>query len=509
MISDFTLRGVVLQDFRERPEDLYDLTFHKGRLAKKQLAPAGAVPNLYLTPGFRDAHVHMLHVGLANKRCDLSGTKSLEEALARITEYRAKMKSEERVIWGWGWDESCWDPPVRPTLEAIDSAVSDRPVIMRRICGHQAILNSPALHEAGLHWDMLDPAGCLNEEQAMMMSGLWPPSRKELEEAFREAQSIAIRMGIVRVDEMGARGALDTYLGLQRQGDLKIEVNLFVPPDLIERVLELRDEGIFNGPKLRLGGIKIFTDGSVGARTAAFSEPYTDQVTSGKLLLSTSDLTEILVKCRRSNLNVAAHAIGDAAIAQVISAAEKAVESGGLTISPFWLAIEHGELVPEGALEKISRLGITMSMQPNFVAQWSAAGGLYDTALGPERARRLNNFKEVIEKKIPLHFGSDGMPVNPALGLHGAVNHPNPDARLSPREALEIYLGETAPNPGFWEVDRWWQLGADRAVLYSSDPMALSSGDLSDAHVRAVLSNGEWILPPPQEFLSNGIIHAG
>ncbi len=508
MVADFTLRGVVLLDYQERYQELYDLTFLSGRLARMQPSPAGAEANLYVTPGFRDAHIHMLHVGLAGKRCDLSSARSLAEALSRISEYRARMSSNEKVIWGWGWDESKWDPVIRPTLEAIDNAVKDRPVILRRVCGHQAILNSMALHEASLHWDMVDPGGCLNEEQAMMMSGLWPPKRKELEEAFCEAQEEAIRMGIVRIDEMGARGALDVYLALQRQGALKLEVNLFVSTDLLERVLELREEGSFNGPQLHLGGIKLFADGSVGARTAALTESYENQAACGKLLLSDERLVEILVKCRRNNLNVAIHAIGDLAVTQVVTAARQSLAVDGARPTPSWLSIEHGELIPPEILEQISALGITLSMQPNFVSQWSAPGGLYETALGQARALQMNNFNQVYSNNIPLRFGSDGMPMDPALGIKGAVNHPHDDASLTAQQALEIYLGENGPIAGFWQTEPWFQLGANRAVLYASDPTLLSSGELGDAPVKGVLANGEWILKPPRELLHSGAIHA-
>jgi predicted amidohydrolase YtcJ len=508
MVKDFTLRGVVLVDSRQENWPPMDATFASGRLVRLQPAAEQHPCNFYLTPGFRDAHIHMLHVGLAKTRCDLSGVTSLAESLERISEFHKSMTDPKQVLWACNWDESHWTDKTRPTLSDIDKVVDSRPVVMRRICGHQSVLNSPALHEAGLHFDMLDPGGVLNEEQSMVISGLWPPNRDELEHAYLAAESEAIGMGITRVGEMGARYALDTYLALERKDQLRLEVDLNVGPDLFDRVLELRDKGMFCGPKLHLGGIKLFTDGSIGARSAAFTEPYSDLSGSGKLLYEDEALLRHMRRCRENNLHLAIHAIGDAAVFQIISCVEKLHSESATNPNPHWLSIEHAELLPQGAIEKIADLGIVLSVQPNFVAQWAGEDGLYQNALGPEREKAMNAFRDMMDARIPLVFGSDGMPMNPALGLKGAVSHPTTASRISPTEALGVYLGDYHAPAGYWRDEPLWQLGTSRGVLYQCDPVALVGGELSAAPVAGVLSDGEWILPPAEELLHSGAIHA-
>lgn len=508
MVSDFTLRGACLLGNRQERTPPMDATFAAGRLVSLQPVPELRSINFYLTPGFRDAHIHMLHVGLAKTRCDLSATRSLAEALDRMATFAAAMDDPKQVLWACNWDESRWNEMVRPTLTDIDRVVDGRPVVMRRVCGHLSVLNSPALHEAGLHFDMLDPGGVLTEEQSMMISGLWPPTRQEQEQAFLAAQSDALAMGITRVGEMGARNALDTYLALKRNNQLQLEVDLFVDPDLIDRVLELREKGMFSDGKLCLGGIKLYADGSIGARSAALKTPYRDHAGSGKLLYEDLELRQLIGRCRGSNLQLAIHAIGDAAVAQILAAAEQVLSDAAALPTPHWLSIEHGELLPDGAIEKIAELGIELSVQPNFVALWAGSGGLYDTALSPERTLTMNPFRAMVDAGIPLLFGSDGMPMNPALGLSGAVSHPNTASRLSCDEALAVYFGDYHTPTGYWRDDPAWQLGTSSAVLYRDDPELLTGGDINSAPVAGVLSGGSWILPPAEDLFQSGAIHA-
>ena len=128
-----------------------------------------------------------------------------------------------------------------------------------------------------------------------------------------------------------------------------------------------------------------------------------------------------------------AHAIGDAAIEETISALEATEDPGAARHR-----IEHVELATDEQLERMAEAGIVASMQPNF-HRWAGEGGLYDDRLGDERRRRSNRLRRVLEAGVPLAFGSDCMPLDPLLGVHHAVNAPTDAQRLSVTEALRAY----------------------------------------------------------------------
>ncbi|MFC1572753.1 amidohydrolase [Candidatus Eisenbacteria bacterium] len=508
MLRDFTLRGVALQDFRGRDESLFDLTFRGGRLTRKKRLPELGQRNLFLTPGFNDAHIHLLHLGLSRQRCNLSGCGSLDEALETVAEFSRGGHTSGDILWAVNWDESHWADQRLPTREEIDRVVADSPVVMRRVCGHRAVLNTAAMQEAGRRWGALDPGGHLSEEQAMGLANLWPPTPEELEEAFLSAQDAAIAMGITRASEMGSHAALDTYLTLEERGLLKIDVKLFVAPERLEEVVRLRQEGRFTGPRLRLGGVKLYADGSVGARTAALRHPYEDAAHTGRLLYQDQDLFDMLDRCAREELPAAIHAIGDAAIDQVLHQLERIAQERGLEATR-GVSIEHAEMVDTPMLDRIEALEIGLSMQPNFVERWGRPGGLYDRALGSQRCMAMNPFREVWDRKLPLVFGSDGMPMDPSMGLEGAVSHPMAEARLMSEEALSAYLGGRLAAAGYWDSEDWWAYGRGGGVLYGYDPLDLTSGDLSRVPVQGVLWCGEWVLEPSADLFRAGVVHAG
>lgn len=184
---------------------------------------------------------------------------------------------------------------------------------------------------------------------------------------------------------------------------------------------------------IRLAGVKCFLDGSLGGRTAALHEPYTDGEGSGTLLMDTAELAAVAKKSFDENLTCAMHAIGDRAIDQALDV---------LTDFPRdtrCFRIEHCELVGEAQLERLRTAPVYLGVQPNFIHRWGVRGGLYEQRLGPERRDRCKRFATLRTAGVPFVFGSDGMPPGPLYGLEGAVSHPVPAERLSPADALDCY----------------------------------------------------------------------
>ena len=502
---DFTLRDVALRPGDEEPP-VCDLVFHNGRLSAKRPLADERRPRLFAHPGFWDAHVHMLHLGLRRQRCDLGGARSLDEALAIVAAY-ASAHPEKTALWVEDFDETAWPEARVPTGAEIDRVVSDRPCIWRRVCGHLAILNSRAAAEAAGRWSDLDPRGIVTEERAMALASVWPPTPQEREQALLDAQERALPLGIVRVSEMGSEGALDAYLGLVKRGTLRGEVRLYVRPGLLDAALRLRDEGWLGGGSLQLGGVKVFADGSIGARTAALRAPYADDPGRGRLLCSDAALQETFTRCLRAGVSCAVHAIGDAAIEQAIAQAERAAAAHG-DVPRGWASLEHAEMIDGPQLERAGRARLGISMQPNFVARWGGPGGLYERALGAERWERLNPFRRAWDSGVPLVFGSDGMPMDPSVGLRGAVGHPLAASRLSAAEALTVYAGGRETGAREWQPDPPWQLGTDGLVLFERDPARAAEEKGAPLEACAVLRRGRWVVPPAETLRRSGVFHA-
>ncbi len=441
-----------------------------------------------ILPGFIDAHVHFVRVGLERTFfVDLSDVGSLEEALERLRE-AARDRQGEWVV-ARGWDESRW--PERRPLERVDldRVVPRQPCCAIRVDGHLVVCNTLALarcsHPEGERVDR--DLGHLREKAAWDLLDAIRLDQRALVEAVAAASRHAAELGVTAVAEMSGKPEyLRAYLHALDEGRLRTRVFLYLP---LERLGEAAGLGLrrgFGGELLRIVGIKAFMDGSIGAHTAALSAPYRDRDTEGSLLISAEELARAWRKASRAELQVAVHAIGDRAIGEVIRAARIA------GISRYDRhRIEHLELPAEEHLAEMAELGLVASMQPNFVVNWSGPGKLYEERLGPERDSRIDPHRLVLDKGIPLAFGSDGMPMGPLYGIRGAVSPPHPMQRISIEEALDAYtrgaafslfaegeLGELSPGKR-----------ADLVVL-SGDPRV---APLEGIRVEMTLLSGEVV----------------
>ncbi|MEE9236807.1 MAG: amidohydrolase family protein, partial [Thermoplasmata archaeon] len=188
------------------------------------------------------------------------------------------------------------------------------------------------------------------------------------------------------------------------------------------------------GQHLRLGPIKAFLDGSLGARTAALLQDFEDEPGNpGRLMGSEEEMFKLIREAAGAGFQLALHAIGDSGIEVALRGLSR-VDCEGKRHR-----IEHLELPSDENLRVAKRLGIVASMQPNFIGKWGRPGGLYEERLGVERMRCNNPLRLVLDEGIQLAFGSDHMPFSPLFGVHWAVNAPFENQRLSVEEALRCY----------------------------------------------------------------------
>lgn len=408
-------------------------------------------PDVWILPGFVDGHTHLLGVGLAGLHPDLSGARSAAGALELLRDWLSAHPGEDPVV-AHGWDQSEWNPPALPHRSELDRIAASRPVVLRRVCGHVAVLNSAALSLVGTGWPDLDPdTGLALESLPLAMARLLPATPEQVRDAVRIARDKAWKRGITAAHDMGHTGdalPFRAYSQADMNGELGLRVHYYFGVELLDSVAGAGIAAGAGSNRLRAGGIKLFLDGSFGGRSAAMRDPYPGGVERGLLLWKDDTLLDVFRKASSAGLPLAMHAIGDRAIEQAVSLARQAADEG-YPPAPPGPRLEHAEALDPDLMERAARAGFRFSMQPNFTARWQGPGGLYESVLGNDRACRLNPYRSAAAS-APMHFGSDCMPMDPLTGLEGALSHPDPGERLSLVEAIRRYTVhslDAVPNP--------------------------------------------------------------
>lgn len=482
-------RGLLLPDRREDSIAIGGgriLAVGEGRIAslgiqRRETIDLSGRPVL---PGFIDAHVHLLDAGLREIgwRVDLSGL-SRDEALSTLRD-EVKLRQGEWVI-GEGWDESRWEDASYLTREELDRVSPDSPLGAIRMDGHMIVLNRAGLRAASALPDpgsaLFDPEdGILREGAAWALLEAIEPDPSTLADALSAAARLCHRLGVTTVHTMEKPARVPVLFERRGRDLLRIGVYQTVgSPSEIKRIARCENDRWF-----RFLGVKVFTDGSIGAGSAAVAEAYPSGG-NGILNYADEELFQLLSSATRIGYQAAVHAIGDRAIDQVLRAYSAFNDPAELRNR-----IEHFELPGPGQIESVKRLGLCLSMQPNFIGNWSGEGRMYVERLGAERDAASNPLRSIVDERIPLAFGSDGMPISPLYGIHSAVNAPYPTQRLTLAEAISSYT-EGGARIGFEErVKGRIEEGflADLVVL-DEDP-SLSLGEVNERRVEMTFVGG-------------------
>lgn len=391
-------------------------------------------------PGFIDSHTHFLQTGLAQIgfHIDLSGL-SREEVFARLAEAVRERGAGEWVV-GRGWDESTWGDHHFLSREELDRITSDSPLIAVRLDGHLLVVNTTALERIPPSIDRREvdeKCGIVREKAAFDLLRSISPDEETLHAALHAAVSYAHRLGITSIHTMLPLDWVHSYM--RERGRIGLRVCLCPEVPALDPLETLGMTSGFGDEWLRFGGVKLFADGSIGAGNAALDAPYTDSGQKGELNYRTQDLASFIERAERAGLQTVIHAIGGRAIEQVLNAHATVGTSRGLRHR-----IEHFELPTHAQVERARELGLNISMQPNFVGNWSGEGKMYQERLGEERDSMVDPHRLVLETGLPLAFGSDSMPISPLYGLHWAVNAPHESQRVSFEEGIRCYTEEGA-----------------------------------------------------------------
>ena len=384
-------------------------------------------------PAFVDAHMHSTATGLALSGLELSGAPTLAAALDAL-ERHARSQGGRPVL-GSGWDETRWPENRAPTAAELDRASYGGVVYLARTDAHSAVVSSALMASLpGLRdLDGFSATGLLTKAahhaaRAVAMAILTPGMRTDLQ---RRALQHAASLGIAAVHEMGGPE-------ISSSADLAGVLALAAAEDLPE-VYGYWGELGGTAQAQEIGAIgaggDLFCDGSIGSHTAALTAPYADEDTAGYLRYDTAELAEHITACTRAGLQAGFHAIGDAAIAQVVAAMGLAAADLP-QVTGAGHRIEHAELVP--SVIGLATSGLMASVQPAFDATWGGQDRMYATRLGHERALRLNPLAALAAAGVPLAFGSDSpvTPAGPWAAVRAAVHPSNPAHALSPRAAF-------------------------------------------------------------------------
>jgi len=408
-------------------------------------------PGRTVVPGFVDAHAHLATDAWRRTWVDLGGCASLEDAFDRLRARVATARHGEWIV-GRGWDESTWPVKRYLTRHDLDRVSATHPILVNRVDGHMCSVNTVAFRGSGLAAGVAgvelgpdrQPTGVLKEEAAeRARAQMTPPTGDALANLLADAIAHVHSLGITSVHDIVHPRHVDAYERLRRQNRLGIRAYLMPYAEDLDAYVASGFRTGFGDEWLRLGAVKVFSDGSMGARTAALFDPYDDAPReSGGLVYSPKALTALLARAHGAGFQAAVHAIGDRAIDVVAESLGRVLEREPREDHRH--RIEHFELPSEEVLDRVKELGLVASMQPNFVVRWSGPGEMYERRLGRRRLARNNPYREVLRKRIPLAFGSDGMPYGPLYGLGGPVDAPFPAQRISAVQALRSYTAGSA-----------------------------------------------------------------
>ncbi|HRN60938.1 MAG TPA: amidohydrolase [Gammaproteobacteria bacterium] len=465
-------------------------------------------------PGFNDSHVHFMTGGQGLSSVDLRDADSQQEFAARIGAFAEKRSKGAWVLRG-NWDHENWTPNDLPTRQLIDGVTPDNPVFVQRLDGHMGLANSRALALAGITRDTPDPAGgeivrdangeptgVLKDDAMDAVFAVIP--RRSFDEDLVIAQAAtdyAASLGVTSVQDMGPNRP-GVYQELLRQGKLKTRIYAISPLGDYQRWVRAGIRAAFGDPMLRVGGLKGFTDGSLGSTTAWFFEPYLDNPQSTGLALEESKHHPRDVSgADGAGLQVVIHAIGDRANDEALKVFEQVARDHGERDRRF--RIEHAQHLNDALIRRFADGGVIASMQPYHAID---DGRWAHKRLDPARLAGTYAFRSLLDAGGRLALGTDWAvaPLDPMLTLHAAVvretldgEYPGgwyPEQKLTIEEAVRAYTTGSA-HAEFQEHHKGTLAPGMLAdfVLWSQDIFTIAPAAIADARALLTVVDGRVV----------------
>ncbi len=450
--------------------------------------------------GFTDSHCHPFEYGRSRRSLDLRGTSNIESIRGRLSGRVQRCPPGEWII-GRGWDQEAFPERRIPDRLDIDEVSPNNPVVLTRVCGHIALLNTKAISALPFD-DRQGPeyerdatgrlTGIVKEGGLDVVYSAMPRESAEVSLQDLEAFEFeALRNGLTAthciVSPERYKEELDALTLWKTGGSGRLRYRIYIPPEAVGHVDEKGMRGLFGNGAARINGVKVYADGSLGARTAALWEPYWDEPgNSGLLRYKDGEISTIVEKCHSLGYQVIIHAIGDRAIDQALAALSAVAGSG----NPLRHRIEHASLLPKDLRSKMRKWGIRAAVQPCFITSDSWA----EYRLGEERVRDLYPIKSMLEEGI-LVSGSSDSPVevvSPIIGMWASMVRGAfaPEERLTQDDALSLYTTNAALN-GFDDGAIIEEGGVASLTVLDSDIEGMHPAMLRKVGVAATVVSGE------------------
>jgi predicted amidohydrolase YtcJ len=418
----------------------------------------------FVMPGFNDAHMHLASAGLEKMNVNMVGVKTLDEFRERL---RAKVEAAEPGEWvvGEGWDETLWPVKVLPTRWDLDEVSGKHPIYLERVDGHIGVANTRALQLASVtvasrnpdggkidRDDAGTPNGVLREKaQELVQSVIPKPTHEKRRQAIELALADLASHGITSAQDYSQWEDFQIYEELEREGKLTARISEWLTfDDSIEELNNKRNSHPASDNMLHTGMLKGFMDGSLGSKTAALLEPYSDDPkNSGLPQYEAAKLNAMTKERVLAGYQIGFHAIGDKGVQMALDAfaeAEKAAKESKVKAadggSDYRLRVEHAQVTTPQQIQRFKDLKVIASMQPNHLLtdmNWA------ESRLGPKRAEHSYAWAEFLRHGVALAFGTDYPvePVTPFRGIYSALTRTSEDGTRSYYPAQKLNVEQT------------------------------------------------------------------
>jgi predicted amidohydrolase YtcJ len=467
-------------------------------------------------PGLTDAHIHLQEYALSLNFLDCEG-KSSQEILQQVAGRLREMPPGQWVR-GHGWNQNAWSGNW-PTAADLDAVAPHNPVYLTAKSLHAAWMNTAAQKMAGISASTPDPpngliqrdadghpTGIVFEETLKMVEAAIPePSPEALAKTFLQVFPKLWSMGLTGVHDFDKRTCFLALQHLQARGELRLRVLKSIPLELFPQAAKLGLQSGFGSDLLRIGSVKLFSDGALGPHTAAMFDPYVGEPENrGFLILDGEKLFELGCTAADNGLSLAVHAIGDRAVHEVLDGFARLRDyEAGRGLPSLRHRMEHVQTIHLEDAGRMAALGIIASMQPVHAPSDML---MADRLLGG-RAVDSYAWRSLMEHEVRLAFGSDA-PVespNPFHGIHAAVTRRRvdgspgsdgwfPEQRLTVRAALEGFTSGPAYAAGMERSLGRLSAGylADLIVV-ETDPFTCDPAGLHAIQPVATMLAGDWV----------------
>lgn len=462
----------------------------------------------FALPGFNDAHVHFADGSFALESVDLRDASDEQDFVQRVQNYTQKIPPNTWILRG-NWNHENWQSRKLPTKELIDPVTPNHPVFINRLDLHLGLANSLALKLAGIDRDTPDPPGGeirrdpkTGESNGILIDRAWdmilrvvpPASFEQTKKILKHGLNYAAKFGVTSFQDNSSAMDVRVYQALLQEGQLTARVNAWRLAELLDEYKNIGITADFGNDMLHLGTIKIYTDGSMGAHSALFHEPYTDDPSiKGLAIYNQDELNQLIESGDAAGLQLVIHAIGDKANTLVLDALEQAYQKNGHRHRRH--RIEHAQVVTPTDLKRYKKLGIIASIQPSHCIDDLAWA---EQRIGYERCKNAYRVGSFLNSGIPIAIGTDWAvePLNPLLGLYAAVTreniHGNPVGGWFPSEKITIE-----------QAIEGYTLGSAYAEFAEHKKGSIEAGKLADV----VVLSQNLLKISPKEYLSTEVLY--